>query len=485
MAHVWRWLTAALLLNTLLLALPLARLNAQGVPGPIEPRAGSWKTHVLAAGSELRLAAPPDAAATRAELVELRALATRRDAATLDQINYWDAGWPGYRWIDIGMSSGLKNIGTLGGFGQYRLVTLLSVAMYDATVAAWDSKYAHNRPRPSELDPSLAPAIATPRSPSYPSEHAVVAGAAAAILGYLMPQDAQLFAAKADEAARSRVVAGVQYPSDAKAGLDLGRAVAAKVIERAKADGFDQTANVPIPTGPGKWVSSTPPNVPKAGSWRAWLVPWDGKPDVGPPPAFDSPEVAKELSDMKAFKRTDVPNAIFWPEDPAGRPAPGSAPVATDQIAFHYAKLNHLLWAPQLTEKLFEYRWDQNAPRAARAYALASIASYDTVIHCWGTRYVYWYARPVNLDPTIQTTFLTPSQPAYPSGHTCIEGATSRVLEYLFPRDAGVFRARAEELAKSRWWAKIHYTWDNNDGLRLGRGVGDKVIEWARADGSQ
>jgi membrane-associated phospholipid phosphatase len=485
MAHVWRWLTAALLVTTLLLALPVARVNAQGVPGPIEPRAGSWKTHVLAAGNELRLAAPPNAIATLAELAELRVLAARRDAAALDQINYWDAGWPGYRWIDIGMSSGLKNIGTVGGFGQYRLVTLLSVAMYDATVAAWDSKYAHNRRRPSELDPSLAPAIATPRSPSYPSEHAVVAGAAAAILGYLIPQDAQLFTAKAEEAARSRVVAGVQYPSDAKAGLDLGRAVAAKVIERAKADGFDQTANVPIPTGPGKWVSSTPPNVPKAGSWKAWLVPWDGKPDVGPPPAFDSPEVAKELADMKAFKRTDVPNALFWPEDPAGRPAPGSAPVATDQIAYHYAKLNHLLWTPQLTAKLFEYRWDQNAPRAARAYALVSIANYDTVIHCWGTRYIYWYARPVNLDPTIQTTFLTPSQPAYPSGHSCIEGATSRVLEYLFPRDAAVFRARAEELAKSRWWAKIHYAWDNNDGLRLGRAVSDKIIEWGRADGSQ
>lgn len=485
MADIWRWLTAGLLVNTLLLAFPEARVSAQGAPGLVEPRAGSWKTHVLAGGSELRLAAPPGAVATLAELAELRVLAARRDAATLDQINYWDAGWPGYRWIDIGMSSGLKRIGTLGGFGQYRLVTLLSVAMYDATVAAWDSKYAHNRRRPSELDPSFVPAIATPRSPSYPSEHAVMAGAAAAILAYLMPQDAQLFADKAEEAARSRVIAGVHYPSDAKAGLELGRAVAAKVIERAKADGFDQTANVPIPTGPGKWVSSTPPNVPKAGSWRAWLAPWDGKPDVGPPPAFDSPEVAKELADMKAFKRTDVPNALFWPDDPAGRPAPGSAPVATDQIAFHYAKLNHLLWAPQLTEKLFEYRWDQNAPRAARAYALVSIASYDTVIHCWGTRYVYWYARPINLDPTIQTTFLTPSQPAYPSGHTCIEGATSRVLEYLFPRDAAVFRARAEELAKSRWWAKIHYTWDNNDGLRLGRGVGDKIIEWGRADGSQ
>jgi hypothetical protein len=66
MTLVWRWLIAALLVTPLLLALPLARVNAQGVPGPIEPRAGSWKTHVLAAGSELRLAAPPDAPATQA-----------------------------------------------------------------------------------------------------------------------------------------------------------------------------------------------------------------------------------------------------------------------------------------------------------------------------------------------------------------------------------------------------------------------------------
>jgi len=77
---------------------------------------------------------------------------------------------------------------------------------------------------------------------------------------------------------------------------------------------------------------------------------------------------------MKAFKPTGQPNAIFWPADPAGRPAPGAVPIATDQIAFHYAKLNHLLWVPQLNQMLFEYRWDANPPRAARALALVSIA---------------------------------------------------------------------------------------------------------------
>ena len=382
------------------------------------------------------------------------------------------------------MSWGLKRFSAVGPFGNYRLVTLLGVAMYEATVAAWDSKYAYNRPRPNQTDPTLATAVATPASPSYPSEHAVVAGAAATVLAYLMLQDAQFFMEQAEAAARSRVLVGVQYPSDARAGLDLGRAVGAKVVERAKQDQFDPTADVPIPTGPGKWVGSNP-NVPKAGSWKTWLVSWNGQPSVGPPPAYDSPEVAKELAEMKAFKPTGQPNAIFWPADPAGRPASGAVPIATDQIAFHYAKLNHLLWVPQLNQMLFEYRWDANPPRAARALALVSIAHYDTIVACWGTRYVYWYARPVHLGPEIMPTFTTPNQPAYTSGHSCIEGATSQVLAHLFPREAAVFQGCAEELAKSRWWARIHYTWDNNDGLKLGRGVADKVIEWAKADGTQ
>ena len=80
--------------------------------------------------------------------------------------------------------------------------------------------------------------------------------------------------------------------------------------------------------------------------------------------------------------------------------------------------------------------------------------------------------------------FPTPSQPSYPSGHSCIAGATSGTLEYLFPRDAHYFRSRAEELAASRLWAGIHFRHDNEDGLKLGRAVAEKVIEWARHDGS-
>lgn len=36
-----------------------------------------------------------------------------------------------------------------------RIMALVSVAIYDATIAAWDSKYAYNRPRPSQFDTTL------------------------------------------------------------------------------------------------------------------------------------------------------------------------------------------------------------------------------------------------------------------------------------------------------------------------------------------
>lgn len=101
--------------------------------------------------------------------------------------------------------------------------------------------------------------------------------------------------------------------------------------------------------------------------------------------------MAQAVAEMKAFRPSGRPNDLFWPEDPFGRPAEkeGERFKATEQIAYHYAKLNHLLWQPQLAQKVLEHRWDQNPPLAARAFALASIASFDTLVACWGTRYIW------------------------------------------------------------------------------------------------
>ena len=120
----------------------------------IEPNAGKWKTWVLTSGDQLRLPPPPDEAATRAEIAQLKDIAKQRDAGTLDRIVWWNAGPPGYRWTSLAIPPGPTNASL-----HSRIMALLSVAIYDATVAAWDSKYAYNRPRPTAFDSSLTAAV--------------------------------------------------------------------------------------------------------------------------------------------------------------------------------------------------------------------------------------------------------------------------------------------------------------------------------------
>ena len=157
----------------------------------------------------------------RNELNWLRDFMADADANALGQVAYWDAGPPSYRWMQIAMQElTRRNVGpTL----STRAMALVGAAMHDATVATWDSKYTFNRKRPSEQDPAIIPRVSMPSSPSYPSEHAATAAAASRVLGFLFPDKAQIFESLAEEAARSRLYAGVQYPGDMTAGLTAGR----------------------------------------------------------------------------------------------------------------------------------------------------------------------------------------------------------------------------------------------------------------------
>jgi hypothetical protein len=189
----------------------------------------------------------------------------------------------------------------------------MHIAIYDAMVAAWDSKYTYKRPRPNEVKADLSTVMANPLSPSYPAEHAVAAGAASEVLAYAFPDRAAFFREKAEDAARSRVTAGVNYPSDVAAGLALGRQVAALVIARAKSDGTDAKWTGSVPVGPGKWTG-TNPILPLAGTWKPWVLSSPREFRPAPPIAYDSPAKAAELAELKNFPRTPQTNneALFW-----------------------------------------------------------------------------------------------------------------------------------------------------------------------------
>ncbi len=78
-----------------------------------------------------------------------------------------------------------------------------------------------------------------PPHPSYPSAHACNSGATALVLAYLSPSDGETVVARAEQAADSRVWAGIHYYLDKNAGLAIANGVAERVIARAKADGAD------------------------------------------------------------------------------------------------------------------------------------------------------------------------------------------------------------------------------------------------------
>jgi hypothetical protein len=241
------------------------------------------------------------------------------------------------------------------------------------------------------------------------------------------------------------------------------------VIARAKTDGSDAVFTGSIPTGPGFW-RGTNPNEPLAGTWRTWVISSGSEFRPPPPPAFDSAQKAQELAEVKNFPR----------------PIPASgANFNTTRAAYFWQGNTAKLWNDILTVKLFEYQLDRNPPRAARAYALMSVAAHDGLIACWDGKYFYWAARPNMLDPTIVTLFPNPSHPTYPSAHAMFDGPYAAVLGYLFPRDAAYFTAQAQEAGLSRLHAGIHFRSDIEAGLEIGRAVGQKVIEWAKNDGSQ
>ena len=74
--------------------IPFGILHAQ-----VEPNAGNWQTWILSSGNQMRLPAPPSDADTAAELQSLKQIMASADDTAKARVAYWDAGSPGYRWM--------------------------------------------------------------------------------------------------------------------------------------------------------------------------------------------------------------------------------------------------------------------------------------------------------------------------------------------------------------------------------------------------
>jgi len=145
-------------------------------------------------------------------------------------------------------ASNVADDGGLAEAARDRMLRDTARVIHDAMVESWRGKYTHLLVHPISLFPvgTITPAV--PNGPSYPSEHAAVASAVAAVIEHHAPgtpvrvelagslthlpttrvlADAQV---AAREAADSALLLGLAYPFDLDAGAVLGRCVAVAVI---------------------------------------------------------------------------------------------------------------------------------------------------------------------------------------------------------------------------------------------------------------
>lgn len=120
-----------------------------------------------------------------------------------------------------------------------RNMALLNMSLMDAAIVCWDTKFFYFNPRPTQLDPNIKTLTGIPNFPAYTSGHSTFSGAAATILGHIIPSRAAAYDAMAKEASLSRMYGGIHYRSDCEVGLLSGKQVGTYAIARAQTDGAD------------------------------------------------------------------------------------------------------------------------------------------------------------------------------------------------------------------------------------------------------
>jgi membrane-associated phospholipid phosphatase len=306
---------------------------------------------------------------------------------------------------------------------QFKIYSLLSVAQYGASNSA--------------------------RENHGVSAEVAIASASAAVLTELYP-DSAVRASIARELAQDVDRAGT--PSRTTASKTLGEDVAHRVIAWAPTVNLMTPWNGTIPKGSGMWYSA--PGIPPIGislvHGRTWLLDSASQFRPAPPPAFGSPTWLAAIDEVRRIARTrtseQTRTAQKWDS---------GDPWAVWNEAASAAILRH----------------HPSEIDAARVLAVLNVGALDAITACFEAKYHYWTIRPSQADSTIALADSVglPNFPSFPSGHACSAGAFDGVLSSYFPTDRAEFTKIAEEQAMSRLYGGIHYRFDNDGGLALGR----------------
>jgi PAP2 superfamily len=290
-------------------------------------------------------------------------------------------------------------------------------------------------------------------------------------------------------------------------GVAVGRAAGAAMLALRKDDGATRDAPYTPGMGPGKWrphPNPDPPNPPVtnpdlARGYQPSLLPGWG--NVTPftllsaaqfwlpgPPALTSETYARDYNEIKNV---------------GGKVSPARTADQTEMARFWFqGPSSWYLIARTVASQRQLDAWD-----SARLLGLMSMAMADAYIAGFKIRYVYDLWRPVTAihegdqdgnaatvgDPSWQSHQNTPNVSDYPSTQSTFSGAAASVLAGIlgdqvaftltsgppFPdikRSLTSFSQAAREAADSRVYAGIHFRSACEDGLVLGRKIGQRAL---------
>lgn len=341
-------------------------------------------------------------------------------------VKFWEAG-SSVRWNRIAIDLWRARGGPAG-----RINTYLSLAQYQAVLAAQDGKV-------GSTHPSLAGAAA---------------GASVVVLKQFYPLDAAALEAEL-EAQRLETPWPGERNRDFAAGEAIGRDIGTEVLALAATDNFGVLDPGLPPVGPGFWTSSGAPTVRGGYGARPFFLTSGSELRSPPPPTFGSPEFLAALAEVRAVSDSRTAEQLA--------------------IAQKWAPFSGVLFNEIAADLIVKHR--RSEIEAARIFAYANAAAFDAIIACFDTKFTYWFIRPPQADPAITTPIGLPNHPSYPSAHSCETGAWEAVLADAFPSERPALAAYAQEASISRLYAGIHYRFDLEAGEAIGRAAGRLALE--------
>ncbi len=150
-------------------------------------------------------------------------------------------------------------------------------------------------------------------------------------------------------------------------------------------------------------------------------------------------------------------------------------------------RIAHYWATDELTEKItaiifrLAKKYRLGSPHIARILGYVHAAINDVFVITWLFKYGWDVARPNQYDRNLPMVLSTPRFPSYPSAHATVAGCAEVMLSYFFPPESSRIKKAMEESAQSRLYAGVHFKIDNNEGLRLGRQIGEMVVKLLRS----